>query len=85
MNALEGCIDFTNISFFFLFFYGCQVEGFSLLGLSLIVVSTACEQKAGEYLIADILAQPVFKPFSRSGLLFKRQGTPGDSSALIFL
>lgn len=51
-----------------------MLQGCLLLGLSLIIVSTACEQKAGEYLIVDVLTRPVFKPFSRSGLLFKGQG-----------
>lgn len=30
--------------------------------------AVVCEQKAGEYLIADLLTRPVFKPFSRRGL-----------------
>lgn len=46
-------------------------------------MSTACEQKAGDYLIADVSTRPVVKPFSRSGLLFKGTGTPGDSSSLL--
>lgn len=59
MNALEGCVDFTD-----LFFYGCQVDASRLLlGLSLV-----CEQKAGEYLIADLLTRPVFQAvFSQWG------------------
>lgn len=62
MNALDGCIVFRFL--FFFFFYGCQVDSSRLLlGLSLIVVSTVCEQKVGEYLIANPLTRPVFKPF----------------------
>lgn len=61
MNALERWIDFTDLFFF--------VDASRLLlGWSLVVVSTAREQKAGEYLIADLLARPVFKPLPRSGL-----------------
>lgn len=37
--------------------------------------AVVCEQKAGEYLIADLLTRPVFKPFSRSGLSV-RDGDP---------
>lgn len=68
LNELKSCTDFTVV----VFFYGCQVDASRVLSrLSLIVVSTVSEQKAGEYLIADLLTRPVFKPFSGSGLLLK--------------
>lgn len=38
---------------------GCRGDNLRL-GLCLLVVSTVCEQKAGEYLIVDLWTRPVF-------------------------
>lgn len=58
MNALDGCVDFTDL------FYGCQVDASRLLS-RLKSLRKVCKdvnkKKAGEYLIAD--------PFDAAGFL----------------
>lgn len=76
MNALVGCIDFKDL-FFFSFLQLPSRRFKAVVGVkSPHRVGGVCEQKVGEYLIADLLTRPVLKAFSCSGLFlfFKGRG-----------